>query len=49
MYGARPIKRFIQRTVETDLGRKMLKAEIKHGDTVVIEANEDELVYEVKQ
>ncbi|MBE5818342.1 MAG: ATP-dependent chaperone ClpB [Clostridiales bacterium] len=49
MYGARPIKRFIQRTVETDLGRKMLKGEIKHGDTVVIDANKDELVYEVKQ
>ena len=48
MYGARPIKRYIQRTVETDLGRKMLKGEVKHGDTVVIDANKDELVYAVK-
>ena len=48
MYGARPIKRYIQRTVETDLGRKLLKGEVKHGDTVVIDANEDELVYAVK-
>ncbi len=45
MYGARPIKRFIQRTVETDLGRRMLKGEIKEGDTVTIDADESGLVY----
>lgn len=48
MYGARPIKRFIQRTVETDIGRKMLKGEIKENDTVSVEADENGLRYIIK-
>lgn len=47
MYGARPIKRFIQRTIETDIGRKMLKGDIKENDTVSIEADEYGLKYTV--
>ncbi len=48
MYGARPIKRFIQRTIETDIGRKMLKGDIKENDTVSIEADENGLKYTVE-
>ncbi|MBV8354229.1 MAG: AAA family ATPase, partial [Candidatus Eremiobacteraeota bacterium] len=33
-YGARPLKRTIQREVETPLGRKILAGEINEGDTV---------------
>ncbi len=33
-YGARPLKRAIQREVETRLGRKILAGEIRDGDTV---------------
>ncbi|HYR44521.1 MAG TPA: ATP-dependent chaperone ClpB [Terriglobia bacterium] len=36
-YGARPLKRAIQREIETPLGRLMLKGEIKDGQTVVVD------------
>jgi ATP-dependent Clp protease ATP-binding subunit ClpB len=35
-YGARPLKRTIQREVETPLGRKILAGEINEGDTVEV-------------
>jgi ATP-dependent Clp protease ATP-binding subunit ClpB len=35
-YGARPLKRTIQKEVETPLGRKILAGEINEGDTVDI-------------
>jgi ATP-dependent Clp protease ATP-binding subunit ClpB len=34
VYGARPLKRAIQRELETPLGRRILGGEIKDGDTV---------------
>ena len=36
-YGARPLKRVIQRELETPLGRLLLKGEVKDGQTVVVE------------
>jgi len=36
-YGARPLKRLIQKEIETALGRLILKGEIKDGDTVSID------------
>ncbi len=33
-YGARPLKRAIQREIETPLGRKILAGEVRDGDTV---------------
>ena len=33
-YGARPLKRAIQRELETPLGRKILAGEVRDGDTV---------------
>ena len=47
-YGARPIKRFIQRTLETDVGRRLLKGEIRDNSHVKISADEEGLVYEVQ-
>jgi ATP-dependent Clp protease ATP-binding subunit ClpB len=37
IYGARPLKRAIQREVETSLGRKLLSGEVHDGDTIVVE------------
>jgi ATP-dependent Clp protease ATP-binding subunit ClpB len=34
-YGARPLKRLIQKEIETPLGRLILKGDVKDGDTVV--------------
>jgi len=36
-YGARPLKRLIQKEIETALGRLILKGHIKDGDTVSID------------
>jgi len=38
-YGARPLKRAIQRLVQDPLALKILEGEIKHGDHVVIDAD----------
>jgi ATP-dependent Clp protease ATP-binding subunit ClpB len=36
-YGARPLKRLIQKEIETPIGRLMLKGEIRDGQTVVVD------------
>jgi ATP-dependent Clp protease ATP-binding subunit ClpB len=40
-YGARPLKRAIQKNIETPLGRLLLKGEVRDGQTVVADAGED--------
>ncbi len=48
-YGARPLKRAIQREVETPLGRKILAGEVRDGDVVRIGFDRDkgELTFKV--
>jgi ATP-dependent Clp protease ATP-binding subunit ClpB len=36
-YGARPLKRAIQKEVETALGRRLLRGEVRDGQAVVVE------------
>jgi len=36
-YGARPLKRLIQKEIETPLGRLILKGEVKDGDIVTVD------------
>ena len=38
-YGARPLKRAIQRLIQDPLALKILEGEIKHGDHVVVDAD----------
>src|SRR5205823_4593115 len=38
-YGARPLKRAIQRMIQDPLALKILEGEVLHGDHVVIDAN----------
>jgi len=37
LYGARPLKRAIQREIETPLGRRILKGEVRDGQTVLVD------------
>ncbi len=37
VYGARPLKRTLQRYIETALAKKMLGGEVRDGDTVVVD------------
>lgn len=43
VYGARPLKRFLQREIETPLARKILKGELREGDRVQVDWNGKEL------
>ena len=43
MYGARPLKRYVQKTVETLAAKLILKGDINTGDDIVIDAVNGEL------
>jgi len=45
-YGARPLKRALQRLVENPLALRLLEGEFAEGDTVLVDAREGELVFE---
>jgi ATP-dependent Clp protease ATP-binding subunit ClpB len=44
VFGARPLKRFLQRNVETKLARALIAGEIGEGSTVTFTVENDELV-----
>jgi ATP-dependent Clp protease ATP-binding subunit ClpB len=44
VYGARPLRRFIQREVETRIARALLAGEIVDGATIILDVEGDELV-----
>ena len=48
-YGARPVKRFIQKYIETDLGRLLLKGEVLDKDKVIITVEDGELKLKVEK
>jgi len=39
-YGARPLKRAIQKKIETPLGRLLLKGEVRDGQTVIVDGED---------
>ncbi len=43
-YGARPLRRYVQHTVETMLSKRLLRGEILPGQTVTVDAANGELV-----
>ena len=45
-YGARPLKRALQRMVENPLALRLLEGEFADGDTVRVDAKDGELVFE---
>ncbi len=45
LYGARPLKRLIQKEMETALGRKLLKGEIADGQAIVVDAADGKLAF----
>jgi len=44
VYGARPLKRFLQRHLETQIGRAIIAGNIGEGSTLVVDASGDQLV-----
>jgi ATP-dependent Clp protease ATP-binding subunit ClpB len=47
-YGARPLKRAIQRTIQDPLAMKILDGEVLHGDHVVVDSKDNKLIFEVQ-
>ena len=43
-YGARPLRRYVQHTVETMLSKKLLRGDITPGQTITVDAIDGELV-----
>jgi ATP-dependent Clp protease ATP-binding subunit ClpB len=43
VYGARPLRRFIQREVETRIGRALLSGEIRDGATIALDVEDGQL------
>jgi ATP-dependent Clp protease ATP-binding subunit ClpC len=48
LFGARPLRRAIERYVENPLSSKVLSGDFKEGETVVVDVGEDGLTFESK-
>ena len=44
-YGARPLRRYVQHTVETMLSKRILRGDVLPGQTVTVDAADGELVF----
>ena len=49
MYGARPLKRYVQRQVETKLARELIAGTITDNSHVVVDVENNELVVHVNK
>ncbi len=45
VYGARPLKRYVQHYVETPLAKKLVSGEIRDGESVKMDVRDDTLVF----
>ena len=49
VYGARPVKRYVQKNVETAVARIIMRGEISDGSVINVNADENGLVFATKQ
>ena len=48
-YGARPLRRAIQRYLEDELSDMILRSELLNGDTIVVSSEENNLKFNVRK
>ena len=48
VYGARPLKRYVQQAVETPLARELVSGKIRDGQHVTVDVQNDALVFNAK-
>lgn len=48
VYGARPLKRVIQNTVQNPLAQKLLSGDIKQGDHITVDLKDDDFVFDIE-
>jgi len=41
IYGARPVKRYLQKHIETEIAARIIRGEVKDGETVTIDLSDD--------
>ena len=47
-FGARPLRRAIQRYIDDEISEKILRSELVNGQTIVVDWKNDNLIFEVK-
>jgi ATP-dependent Clp protease ATP-binding subunit ClpB len=48
VYGARPIKRYLQKHVETEIGRMIIRGEVTDDTSLVLDVQDDRLIFEAR-
>lgn len=48
VYGARPVKRYLQRNIETEIGRMIIRGQLQDGSTVRMDADGEEFKIEAE-
>ena len=43
-FGARPVKRYLQKHIETEIAAKIIRGEVKDGETITIDMKENKMV-----
>ena len=49
IYGARPLRRYLQHTVETLISRKIIAGEVEGGDTLTVDCRDGDLTVSASQ
>ncbi len=49
VYGARPVKRYVQKNVETAIARIIMRGEVTDGSVIAVAADDEGLTFRVKQ
>jgi len=48
VYGARPVRRYVQKNIETAVARTILQGDVPEGAAIVVDADENGLVFSVR-
>jgi len=49
VYGARPLKRFIQRAVETPIARLLIERDLPEDTAIIVDVEDDEVVLKTRE
>jgi ATP-dependent Clp protease ATP-binding subunit ClpB len=49
VYGARPVKRYVQKNVETEIARIIMRGEAAEGSVIAVDSNDEGLTFRVKE
>ena len=49
VYGARPLKRFIQRAVETPIARLLIERDLPEDTAIIVDVENDEVVLKTRE